>query len=56
MGWETANIHLGSRRARKAIRQYLNGLKPNWLSSSARDMASAVTEDWRAWKKINLGS
>ena len=56
MGWETANIHLGSRRARKAIRQYLNGLKPNWLSSSARNMASAVTEDWRAWKKINLGS
>ena len=51
MGWETANIHLGSSSALKPIRQYLNRLKPNWLSSAARDMATAVTEDWRAWKK-----
>lgn len=51
MGWETANVHLGSRSALKPIRQYLDRLKPNWLSSSARDMAAAVTNDWRAWKK-----
>jgi hypothetical protein len=51
MGWETANIHLGSRSALKPIRRYLDRLKPNWLSSSARDMAAVVTEDWRAWKK-----
>ncbi len=51
MGWETANIHLGRRSAAKPIRQYLNRLKPNWLYSAAREMAAAVTEDWRAWKK-----
>lgn len=51
MGWETANIHLGSRSALKPIRKYLDRLKPNWLSSAARDMAAAVTEDWRTWKK-----
>ena len=51
MGWETANIHLGSRSAPRRIRQYLKSLKSNWLSSAAKDMASAVTEDWRAWKK-----
>jgi len=51
MGWETANIHLGSRSAIKPIRQYLDRLKPNWLASAAREMASAVVEDWRAWKK-----
>jgi hypothetical protein len=51
MGWETANVHLGSRSAPKAIRKYLNRLKPDWLSSAARDMAATVTKDWRAWKK-----
>jgi hypothetical protein len=51
MGWETANIHLGSRSAVKAIRQCLDGLKPNWLSSAATGMAGAITQDWRAWKK-----
>src|SRR5260221_4952912 len=47
MGWETANIHLGSRSALKAIRQYLNRVKPTWLSSSARNMAAVTYEDWR---------
>ncbi len=51
MGWEAANIHLGSRPTIKAIRQHLDRLKPTWLSSAAKDMAAAVTEDWRAWKK-----
>jgi uncharacterized protein (DUF2252 family) len=51
MGWETANIHLGSPAARKQIRKHLNRLRPNWLSSAARDMAKAVTGDWRAWRK-----
>ncbi len=51
MGWETANIHLGSAAAPRAIRQFLNRLKPNWLSSAAADMAAAVTKDWRDWKK-----
>ena len=51
MGWETANIHLGSPSALKPIRKYLDRLKPNWLFSAARDMATAVTKDWHAWKK-----
>lgn len=51
MGWETANIHLGSPSARKQILQHLDRLNPTWLSSAAHDMAKAVTADWRAWKK-----
>jgi hypothetical protein len=51
MGWETANIHLGSHAAVKPVRQYLRNLKPNWLAVAAKNMANAVTEDWRAWKK-----
>lgn len=52
MGWETANIHLGSPSARKRVRKYLSRLKPNWLSSAARDMAKVVTKDWRDWRKL----
>ncbi len=51
MGWETANIHLGSRHAVKKVRRHLNTLKPNWLSSAAKDMEKAVRNDWRAWRK-----
>jgi Uncharacterized protein conserved in bacteria (DUF2252) len=51
MGWEIANIHLGSPSARRQIRQHLDRLKPNWLTLAARDMANAVTEDWQEWKK-----
>jgi hypothetical protein len=35
----------------KAIRKYLDRLKPDWLSSAAGNMAATVTKDWRAWKK-----
>ena len=51
MGWETANIHLGSRAAVKPVRQHLNHLKSGWLLSAAKSMADAVTRDWRTWKK-----
>jgi uncharacterized protein (DUF2252 family) len=51
MGWETANIHLGTPAVRKQVRQYLDRLKANWLSASAKSMATAVARDWRAWKR-----
>jgi uncharacterized protein (DUF2252 family) len=51
MGWETANIHLGTVDARKYIRRHLSRLKSNWLLAAAKDMEKAVTSDWRAWKK-----
>jgi hypothetical protein len=51
MGWETANIHLGSRGAVRPLQRHLHRQKPIWLFSAAKQMAEAVTEDWRAWKK-----
>jgi len=51
MGWETANIHLGTVDARKYILRHLGRLKPNWLLAAAKDMEKAVDSDWRAWKK-----
>jgi len=51
MGWETANIHLGSRDARKYIRRHLDKVKPVFLVTASRDMAKAVHDDWNAWRK-----
>jgi hypothetical protein len=51
MGWETANIHLGTVDARKHVQRHLSQLKPNWLYAAAKDMEKSVTSDWRAWKK-----
>jgi uncharacterized protein (DUF2252 family) len=51
MGWETANIHLGSPGTVKQVRRHLNTLKPGWLLSAAKQMAEAVTDDWKVWKK-----
>jgi len=51
MGWETANIHLGSVEARKQVRHHLKLLKGNWLATAAKKMAGAVQQDQRAWRK-----
>jgi hypothetical protein len=51
MGWETANIHLGSPKRVKKVGRHLENLKPTWLLVAARDMAKAVSQDQRAWNK-----
>lgn len=51
MGWETANIHLGTRGARKAIVRDLEKQKGKWLHQGAEKMLAAVKEDWQTWAK-----
>ena len=51
MGWETANIHLGSPSARKAILRHLDKQKGKWLHHAAEAMLQAVRADWVDWKK-----
>jgi hypothetical protein len=51
MGWETANIHLGTVETQRFIRRHLGRLKPNWLFAAAKDMEKAVTSDWHDWRK-----
>jgi hypothetical protein len=51
MGWETANIHLGSSSARKAILLHLDKQKGKWLHNAAEAMLQAVRTDWQVWKK-----
>ena len=51
MGWETANIDLGSQSARKLILRHLDKQKAKWLQQAAADMLKSVREDWRTWRK-----
>jgi len=53
MGWETANIHLGSTKAKKSIQRHLNGMKANFLPAGVKRMAELVRNDWKAWKESN---
>ena len=51
MGWETANIHLGTRNAQKAVLRHLEKQKGKWLHRVTEQMLEAVREDWKTWKK-----
>ena len=49
MGFETANIHIGTAKARKRIARDLAKREGNWLLSAAHTMTKAVQADWQAW-------
>ncbi|MCU1299313.1 MAG: hypothetical protein JWO91_3591 [Acidobacteriaceae bacterium] len=51
MGWETANVHLGTKESISDISRHLKKMKANWLYASAKEMADMVTKDWRAWSE-----
>jgi hypothetical protein len=51
MGFETANIHLGSKRAVKNLRRDLARRKVGWLHAAAKKMGDAVRKDWEEWRK-----
>jgi hypothetical protein len=51
MGSETANIHLGTPSARKAILRHIDKQKGKWLHHAAEAMLQAVRSDWPIWKK-----
>ena len=51
MGWETANMHLGTPGQRRPIIADLRARKGGWLAKAASRMALAVERDWRRWRK-----
>jgi hypothetical protein len=56
MGFETANIHLGTSKARTRIARDLGKRKPGWLPAAVHTMAKAVQADWQAWCKLQLAA
>jgi hypothetical protein len=51
MGWETANIHLGTPSGRKPILRHIDKQKGKWLHEAAAAMVAAVRSDWDVWTK-----
>lgn len=49
MGFETANVHLGSREA-KTLEADLSKRKRGWLQSAALAMVDSITADWNSWR------
>jgi hypothetical protein len=50
MGWETANVHLGTAKARDILKD-LKKRPRAWLYAAARQMVDATTSDWERWRK-----
>lgn len=50
MGRETANIHLGARKAVRKIQRDLAKRPATWLHQSATTMVEATTTDWQSWR------
>jgi hypothetical protein len=51
MGRETANVHLGSKKAIRHVGRDLNRRPAAWLHQASEAMAEATVEDWEEWKK-----
>jgi hypothetical protein len=50
MGWETANVHLGSATA-PALLVDLASRPDDWLHETVEEMLDEVQSDWKDWKK-----
>jgi hypothetical protein len=55
MGFETANVHLGSAKAAMLERD-LESRGDGWLHTAANEMLKSITEDWEAWRKLKRAS
>jgi hypothetical protein len=52
MGWETANIHLGTSKGRKQIRSSWVHLPEDWFEVAAHKMLKRSLEDWHDFKAV----
>jgi hypothetical protein len=50
MGFETANIHLGSRDFVKAVLKDLSRHRSDWLNDAMKAMTESILEDYEAWR------
>lgn len=51
MGFETANVHLGTKGARGQLLKDLDKRKGRWLYDSARELRKTVRQDYADWRK-----
>jgi uncharacterized protein (DUF2252 family) len=55
MGWEAANIHLGTRGAARVILIDLARRKQGWLRDAATRMGRRLRTDWKDWRAAQSG-
>jgi hypothetical protein len=53
MGFETANIHLGSKSAVSDVRRDISRRRHDWLHSAMKKMTDIVVEDYEDWCNKN---
>lgn len=51
MGYETANVHIGSKAALKAVRRDISRRRDRWLHAAVKRMTDCVLEDYGVWCK-----
>ncbi|HWF10628.1 MAG TPA: DUF2252 family protein [Bryobacteraceae bacterium] len=49
MGWETANLHIGSKRTERILADFRKRPR-NWLHKAAVRMVAATMRDWHEWR------
>jgi Uncharacterized protein conserved in bacteria (DUF2252) len=49
MGWETANVHLGTKPATSRVLWDLRRRPAKWLTKAVEAMAHATVGDWKKW-------
>lgn len=52
MGFETANLHLGSAESAETLLHDLDARERGWLKAAAKEMASALLEDYDEWRSL----
>src|SRR5262249_39399006 len=50
MGWETANLHLGSPLSIRAVLGDLKKRRRDWLHVAAKAMLRSTKDDWKDWQ------
>ena len=51
MGWETANIHLGTKGAARRVFEDLKKRPAKWLRKAAEAMTKATADEWKEWAR-----
>jgi len=55
MGWETANIHLGTRKSREAVMNHLKGLTADTVFGVAERMVEETVKEWEEFVGEGVG-
>jgi len=51
MGWETANVHLGSPKVIEEVQRHLAKQPKKWLPRAMEAMTESIKQDYEAWSK-----